>query len=110
MQPSGINMGLIREALARRQAGGTLGGGNSMPAASQLTAGGTSTMGSPQTQQPPVQQQPTASISQLPTQVKQSSAPNNEPTRAGQLAQGPQFDEETRSLAKSLVQKLLKGL
>lgn len=110
MQPgNGIDMSIIREALARRQSGG-LGGGASMPAAAQLTNGSMSPMGGPGTPQPAPMQQPTPNASQLPTQVRQSGGPMNPQLRAGQQAQGPQFDPETRDLAKSLVQRLLKGL
>jgi hypothetical protein len=112
MQPqANVDMGLIREALARRQQGG-LGGGTSMPAAAQLTAGGASPMGAPQTQQAPGSQQSTPALGQLPTQVPQGAGtptPSGQ-LKAGQQAQGPQFDDETRTLAKSLVERLLKGL
>lgn len=105
----GIDMSVIREALQRRSAGG-LGGGSPIPAAGQLTSGGLTPVGSPQTPQPGNPQQPTPSLSQAPTQVQQTAAPQNGALRAGQQAQGPQFDSETRDLAKSLVQRLLKGL
>lgn len=108
MQPS-IDMSLIREAMARRNSGG-LGGGTSMPATSQLSAAAPSPTGAPATQQPPTPQQPTPGMAQVPTQVGPSVAPQNEALRSGQQAQGPQFDPETRDLAKSLVQRLLKGL
>lgn len=109
MQPN-VDMSLIREALQRRSSGG-LGGGTSLPAVSQLTAGGASPLGAPQTQQPPTPQQRTPSLGQLPVQVEQSSgASQNQAVQAGQQAQGPSFDPETRELAKSLVQRLLKGL
>lgn len=108
MQPN-LDMSLIREAMARRGMGG-LGGGNPTPAAGQLSSGGPSPMGAPSTQQPGMPQQPTPPMSQLPTQVQQTSAPQNGALKAGQQAQSPLFDAETRDLAKSLVQRLLKGL
>lgn len=108
MQPN-IDMSVIREALQRRSMGG-LGGGNPMPATGQLTSGALSPIGSPQTQQPATPQQPTPGMSQVPTQVQQTSTPQNGALKAGQQAQGPQFDPETRDLAKSLVQRLLKGM
>lgn len=94
MQPAGTNMAPILQALARRQQGGAA------PLASQ------------QTSAPP---QPQASPTSLPTQVQQGgpSAPGSPTTGAlnvGQQAQGPQFDPETRDLAKSLVQRLIKGI
>lgn len=99
MQPQGVNMSPILQALARRQQG--------MPApmSQQLTpaAGG--------------QPQPQATPASLPQQVPQGAPPESAPgsttsgaLSAGQNAQGPQFDPETRDLAKSLVQRLLKGL
>lgn len=108
MQPN-LDMSLIREAMQRRGMGG-LGGGTPMPAASQLTSGAPSPLGAPATQQPPVPLQPTPGMSQLPAQVRQTAASQNGALKAGQQAQGPQFDPETRDLAKSLVQRLLKGI
>lgn len=93
MQPAGINMAPILQALARRQQGG------SAPLAGQ------------QTTAPP---QPQASPSSLPTQVQQGGSNQqsqmNSSLQAGQQAQGPSFDPETRDLAKSLVQRLIKGI
>ena len=111
MQPqANLDMSIIREALARRQAGG-LGGGSSIPAGGQTTSGMPSPMGAPATQQPGSLQPGTPNLAQLPTQVRQTGGqPGNEQLRAGQQAQGPSFDPETRDLAKSLVQRLLKGL
>lgn len=91
--PPGINMSPILQALARRQQGGAA------PIASQQMA---------------APQQPQASPSSLPQQVQQGSSAQGSPTtgamNAGQTAQGPQFDSETRDLAKSLVQRLIKGI
>jgi hypothetical protein len=94
VQPGGINMSPILQALARRQQG--------IPAP----------MSQQQTSTP---SQPQASLSSMPTQVPQGAptavgAPTTGALNAGQQAQGPQFDPETRDLAKSLVQRLLKGL
>lgn len=72
----------------------------------QLPTGGAST---PVQGQP----QPNASLSAMPSQVQQggsSQQTQNGALQAGQQAQGPSFDPETRDLAKSLVQRLLKGL
>lgn len=92
MQPAGVNMTPILQALARRQQGAP------------------SPMLAQQTTAPPV---PQATPASMPNQVQQG-APGGEATtkalNAGQQAQGPQFDPETRDLAKSLVQRLLKGL
>lgn len=111
MQPQGqsaINMGPIMQALARRQMGGP-----GTPMAQQvsmpnhaLPTGGAST---------PMQGQPTnPSMSGMPSQVQQGGSSQqpaqNGALQAGQQSQGPQFDSETRDLAKSLVQRLIKGI
>lgn len=108
-QPAAINMQPIMEALARRQMGG---GGTpisqqaSMPNRA-LPTGGSSV---------PLQGQPNpnASAAGMPVQVQQGAAggqqTQNGAMQAGQTAQGPQFDSETRDLAKSLVQRLIKGI
>lgn len=86
-------MAPILQALQRRQQGGAA------PMASQQMAA------------PP---QPQASAGSLPAQVQQGGSSQASPTtgalNAGQQAQGPQFDPETRDLAKSLVQRLIKGI
>lgn len=91
--PAGINMSPILQALARRQQGGAA------PIAGQ------------QMSAPP---QPQAPAGGMPTQVQQGSSTQDAPTtgamNAGQQAQGPQFDSETRDLAKSLVSRLIKGM
>lgn len=91
--PPGINMSPILQALARRQQGGAA------PISQQQ-------MSAPQ--------QPQASPIGMPTQVQEGGSSQQSPTNgalnAGQTAQGPNFDPETRDLAKSLVQRLLKGL
>lgn len=96
--PPGINMAPILAALQQRQQGG---GG--VPMQQQQTSAAP-TQSAPTT--------PTASPSGMPSQVQQGNAPSptNTALQAGQQSQGPQFDEETRTLAKSLVQRLLKGI
>lgn len=93
MQPAGINMAPILQALQRRQQG--------MPAPMQQQ----------QMSAPPQSQ---ASPIGMPTQVQQGSSTQDSQTtgamNAGQQAQGPQFDSETRDLAKSLVSRLIKGM
>lgn len=103
-----VDMSVIREALQRRQQGG-LGGGTSLPAAGQVSEGGTSALNAPQTPQSQPAAPATPNINQLPKQVPQGAG-NNQQLRTGQQAQNPNFDPETRDLAKSLVQRLLKGL
>lgn len=105
---SAISMQPILEALQRRQMGGAapMQQQTSLPT-HQLPTGGAST---PVQGQP----QPNASLNSLPSQVQQGGAQAQQTQtgalQAGQNAQGPQFDQETRDLAKSLVQRLLKGI
>lgn len=97
-QGNAVDMSPIMEALRRRQQGQLGGGGLPMQAqVSQPQPGA----GAP-VQQPAPMSQPAAS--DLPQQVRSGAL------KSGQQAQGPQFDEETRVLAKSLVQRLLKGI
>ncbi len=95
-QPPALNMSPILQALQRRGLSPT---------------GGGTPMQQQQMSSPP---QPNASMSAMPTQVQQGGSgqqsQQNGALQAGQTAQGPQFDSETRDLAKSLVQRLLKGL
>lgn len=106
--PSSISMQPILQALQRRQMGGAapLSQQASLPT-HQLPTGGAST---PVQGQP----QPNPSLSSLPSQVQQggqqAQQTQNGALQAGQQAQGPQFDPETKDLAKSLVQRLLKGI
>lgn len=96
----GVDMSAIREALARRQ-NGQLGGGG-VPMQAQMSQDG----GLPPQPAP----LPTPTGSELPQQVQQGSPVQQGALQAGQKAQGPSFDPETRDLAKSLIQKLLKGV
>lgn len=111
--PPAVNMDAIREALARRA-----GGGAAIPAAAQISGamgrlptGGAST---------PIPQPPTAPAQPqqgaMPQQVRSGAGgggggnATNQALQAGQISQGPQFDDETKNLAKSLVQRLIKGI
>lgn len=97
MGPSGIDMSPILAALQRRQQG-QLGGGG-VPAVQQQ-------MPAAPTQSAPQQPMPQG----MPQQVQAGGETQTGALQAGQKAQGPVFDEETRVLAKSLVQRLLKGI
>lgn len=101
MPPQGIDMGPILAALKMRQQGALGGGGTPM----QQQA-------SPQAPMQTPGQAPMPSPGAMPSQVQQGAgqSPVNGQLQAGQKAQGPQFDDETRLLAKSLVQRLLKGI
>lgn len=102
--PSGIDMSLIQEALARR-AGPQ--GGTGMPMQQQVTPG------APVQQTPQVAptgplQQPQAPQGQMPQQGQP------QPAQGGQAGQGQRqpanFDDDTKATAKALVARLLKVL
>lgn len=97
--PQGIDMEVIREAMARRAQG------NAVPAVDQTTP------------QSPVQgapQPPQVRPGEVPVQNRQAPQANATPAqqtmKAAGVAQGPQFDEETRTLSKALIQRLLKAI
>lgn len=105
----------ILEALNRRRMGG-VGGGAPIQAAQQITRPTGSPMGGSGAVTPPVPQMPNMQgqdvTNQFPggNQAPAQAQPRNQAAQAGQLAQGPQFDDETRKLAKSLVERLIKGM
>lgn len=110
--PAGINMAPILAALQLRQQGHLGGGGTPL---SQQVSMPTHSLpsGAPAGPLTPTPQLPNANAGSMPTQVQQGTGDQqtqNGALQAGQKAQGPMFDNETRDLAKSLVQKLLKGL
>ena len=101
MNPQGVDMNLIREALARRQNGG------GTPALQQLTqpqaslpTGGANV---PQPQQPPAPQPTQQNV----TSGQQGSPVSPEGNVVGKLKQGAQFDDETKIVAKQLLSKLI---
>jgi hypothetical protein len=106
MPPAGINMDLIREALARRMQGG---GGTPMvdqqtqPTGSTV-AGGPNNMAGAQPQMP--QAQPRSVNAGAPAGGGQN--PTNQAMKAAGTANSPQFDDDTRVTAKALIAKLLK--
>lgn len=95
---AGIDMGPIQEALARRRAG-SLGGGAGTPMTQQVSG-----MDALQSRLQASQQTSGA------VQPSGSAGTTNAALKASQSATGPQFDPETRDLAKSLIQRLLKGV
>lgn len=99
--PPGINMAPILAALQQRQQGALGGGGT--PMQQQQTSAAP-------TQSAPIT--PTASPSGMPSQVQQGNAPSptNAALQAGQQAQGPPYDQQTRDLSKALVKKLLEAM
>lgn len=102
MNPQGVDMAAIQEAIARRAQGGV-----GTPPVQQMTT--------PQQSLPtgganvPLQQPP-----QVPQNVQQNVTPGNqgapvspEGNVVGKLKQGVQFDDETKAVAKQLVSKLI---
>ena len=102
MQPPNaqIDMAAIREALARRQ------GGGGTPALDQMAGpGGSLPGGGPNVPIPtPVPSPPTGS---LPPAQAPLGAVANQPSKLKQVAN---FDDETKSLAKQLITKLMSTL
>ena len=102
-----IDMTAIREALARRGMGGAPAGGGTTPMSGQVSApAGSTPTGGPNVPTPPA-----------PTSPAPAGAPNVAPraaaapmAKAAQAAQGPNFDDETKLIAKTLVTKLIKYL
>lgn len=101
--PQGVDMQLIREAIARRAQGGAPAAGGVAPAASQVTAptgplptGGANTPTTPAPQPPPL---PAPQAAQVGKTVK-----------VAQAATGPNFDDGTKQIAKTLVAKLIQYL
>lgn len=98
MPPSNINMQPILAALQMRQQGQLGGGGTPMQQQSVT--------------QPPVT--PQTSAGSMPVQVPQGAGQGqqtqNGALQAGQKAQGPMFDQQTRDLSKALVKKLLDSM
>src|SRR4051812_34940610 len=108
MPPSGINMDLIREAMARRAQGG---GGT--PMAAQVTQpSGALPTGGPNTPMPAQPQMPQADPRSVSAGAPQGGAsnPGNQALKAGMAANSPQFDDPTRVLGKAFIGHLLKVL
>ncbi len=114
MPPAGVNMDLIREALARRMQGG---GGTPM-AAQQTQPSGLTPMGGPNNMGGAQPQMPPPAPRALDVQ---GGAPPASPTGAGNpagnsalkaagQANSPSFDDPTRVLGKALIGHLLKVL
>lgn len=97
MQPQGIDMELIREALNRRSgAAATM----MTPPSGQLPTGGVNV---PQ----PAQAPPVQPTQRNVTPGQQGAPVSPEGAVVGKLKQGAQFDDETRATAKALVSKLI---
>ena len=104
-----IDMTAIREALARRGMGGAPAGGGTTPMSGQLSApAGSTPTGGPNVPTPPAPTSPTP-----PPAGGSNVAPRTAAApmaKAAQAAQGPNFDGETKMIAKALVTKLIKYL
>ena len=102
MNPQGIDMGAIQEALARRSQGG----GGTPPVQQMTTPQQTLPTGGANV---PMQQPP-----QVPQNVQQNVTPGNqgapvspEGNVVGKLKTGASFDDETKTVAKQLLTKLI---
>lgn len=115
--PAGVDMNLIREALARRAGGGApMAGGGTPPAVQQQTApGGSLPTGGPNVPQGTAPQplptpNPTQGPNTTPRQMPASSA-NPQQQVAKLTGQAMGFpDPETRDMAKTLLAKLVQFL
>lgn len=110
MPPAGVDMSLIREALARRMQG------QAVPLAAQQTqpsgatpTGGPNNMGGPQAQMPPMPTPQPHSVGASPG-AGAGQDPRNQMLKAAGQANSPQFDDPTRVLGKALIGHLLKVL
>lgn len=110
MPPSNLDTSAIREALLRRRVGG-IGGGNPIPAQQQLlrpnALGGPIGPSSTPLQTPPTPQavgalpQPAPGVGAPPTPQAAPQQPQVAPAGAG-------VDDETKTISKALIAKLLK--
>ena len=101
-------MNAIKEALARRKAGGAA------PALNQQTSpAGMTPTGGPSTPTVPAPASPapqTTTPGTLPRPMVQAPTGPQAPTGKPQMKQVGNFDDETRSLAKALITKLMGAL
>lgn len=98
MQPQGIDMSAITEALQRRSGASP---NQFVPPTGQLPTGGANV---PQPQQAPAQPQ---NVQQNVTPGQQGAPVSPEGAVVGKLKQGAQFDDPTKQVAKQLVAKLI---
>jgi len=104
MGPQNIDMGLIREAMQRRQQGG------SMPVGGQMTASaGPSATGGMPTPTPVVGQPQNQGVNMPPPQQPQRPQQGAGGGALSKVA-GGNFDEETKQISKALVKKLIQYL
>ncbi len=111
--PANIDFEAIKAALTRRSSGGS-----SMPALDQTSSpGGVTPMGGPNTPTTPVSQPPMGQGGVLPSPRPNTPPPTSKPVSSpvsavSEVANGNSggFDDETRKIAKVLVQKLLSVL
>ena len=108
--PANIDFEAIKAALTRRSQGG-----DSMPALNQMSSpGGETPMGGPNTPATPVLQPPMGEPTGLPrpmpnpSSLPQKPSPTSSTQGVSRSSEG--FDDETRKIAKVLVQKLLSVL
>lgn len=113
MPPAGIDMSLIREALARRAQGGLAGGGVPPAVAQQAQPAGATPTGGPNVPGAPPAAAPTPTQAQIPGQTRQLPASSATPPQQAAKAAGAATgfpDLETRDMAKTLLAKLVQFL
>lgn len=103
--PPAVDMSPIMEALARRGTGAPVPAGQQVSLPTRVTP-----TGNPGNPIQPMPQSPMSDPGNMPRQVAPSNPATDGALKAGQMAQGPKFDDQTRELAKSLVARLLKGM
>ena len=97
---------LILEAIARRAPGGSLSGGNPIPASQQVSAPtGSTPTGGPNTPTTPPPQAPTS-----PTPNAQVGKQVGGAVKSAQAVNNPNFDDDTRRISKALISNLIKYL
>lgn len=113
--PQGIDIAQLQRALARRAQGGSPAGGGGMPMIGQtsMPVGSTPTGGQPTPRPTVAPNQPTTpppaprvNIGSRQPAAAGGSAPAGA-ARAAMVAQGPNFDDDTKKIAKALVSKLI---
>lgn len=100
-------MDLVRSALAARTAGGAVGGGNPAPAITQATP---AMPGTPTLPQGDIMAPSAAEVPTTPMAPASGGSPAAGVAKKTMAAQGPNFDDETRLLAKALTKKMLEIL
>ena len=108
MQPNPVNTLALRQALMARVLGQPSYPANPMQMAQP---GGQLPSGMPNTPGQPVPSMPSpAQAPQVQAGPRPGATPTQQVTKAAQQAQSPLLDQQTRDIAKTLVQKLLQHM